>query len=332
MPPPIVVAQSTSEPRTYRTVQAALVKFDEAFVDFWSDALTNASVTRGWPRFTLCQFRAEVTPTLNNGNEENKAQKLGWLVEARATEPQLPVPVTESEPTSPVRRANSPRPSERSEKDRSGDIGRVSSTFDGRKRFDFFESSTQASATTSTSTSASATATATTTPAAEKRESKTIVGPKAGELGEVIPEEAAETAEDQNGVAAAAVPVEVEKKEVEGEAEPVDAAPTYTAELTKAIMDAAVSTAEAAAIAEAVEEMAEAGAPNAAAIIEPVREESKAATGHPENATPAQVEEVAKDIAEPAAPEQAPQTEAPATTAEVLAAPPAETIEPTTTS
>lgn len=238
------VAPSTPEPRTYRVVHSAVVKLDEAFIDFWSDTLTDAGVTRAWPCFAVCQLRADAAPAFGSGDK-----KLGWIVvEARTAE----LRSSESEPTSPVHRASSPRPSERSEKDRPGVIGRVSATFGGRKRFNFFGGGT--------STTQSPAASAAVTPAVEKSESKAV--PKVGEMGEVIPEESVTPPRVENDAATPVPATEASKKEIKAEAEPAEATPAAAAEPrsqpAKAALGDVTEAAEAAAIASAVEHMAQA--------------------------------------------------------------------------
>ncbi|KAI5120631.1 hypothetical protein M0805_009391 [Coniferiporia weirii] len=161
-------ATPIARPRHYKTALVSLVKLDESFIDFWSDALLD-SVTFTWPAFVVCQLRSDVAPLHDD-------KRVTWLiVEQKFVTPPPPIP---SEPSSPVRRASSPRPSARSEsKERSGVIGRVSSTFSPRKRLNLFGGQTTTSAVPATVSGA------------EKKEGKVTKEAKIGEMGEIIPEE-----------------------------------------------------------------------------------------------------------------------------------------------
>ncbi|GBE87016.1 predicted protein [Sparassis crispa] len=134
-----------------------MVKLDEAFVDFWSDALLDPIVAN-WPSFVVCQLKP--LPSLEAGG-----RPVEWLVLEQAFT--RPPPPQEPQPTSPVR-TSSPRPSVRSNISSS----RRSSTFSAaRKRFTFFSSNTISSV----------------------PEVKTAVGRKmpsrVNELGEILAEE-----------------------------------------------------------------------------------------------------------------------------------------------
>ncbi|KAL5478858.1 hypothetical protein ACEPAI_2135 [Sanghuangporus weigelae] len=149
-------------PVRFKTSRVSLVKIDEAFVDFWSDALLDP-ISDAWPNFVVCQLKSDAVRTHGD-------KKIAWLViEQKFVAPSLPPP------PSPGRRASSPRPSVRSDgESRPSVVSRVSATFSPRKRFNFFGSQTPSSQTVS---------------GGEKRESKAIgKGQKVNELGEVIPE------------------------------------------------------------------------------------------------------------------------------------------------
>ncbi|KAH9837891.1 uncharacterized protein C8Q71DRAFT_567206 [Rhodofomes roseus] len=101
------------------------VQIDEAFIDFWSDALFDP-IASNWPSFVICQLRPVA------GLEAN-GKPLSWLViEQVFTRPPPP-----PEPASPVLyRAASPKPSLRS-----NISARKSVTFsNAKKRFTLFSS------------------------------------------------------------------------------------------------------------------------------------------------------------------------------------------------
>ncbi|KAF9007188.1 hypothetical protein BDQ17DRAFT_262797 [Cyathus striatus] len=97
-----------------RVVQVSSVLLDEAFVDFWSDTLTDSVVTREWPEFIVCKLKSTVSPT------EKKAADYLVLEHTYTVPPPPPPPPAEAAP-----RASSPRPS-----------------LKDKKRFSFFSSST----------------------------------------------------------------------------------------------------------------------------------------------------------------------------------------------
>ncbi|KAL5498259.1 hypothetical protein ACEPAH_2399 [Sanghuangporus vaninii] len=186
-------------PVRFKTSRVSLVNIDEAFVDFWSDALLDP-ISDAWPNFVVCQLKSDVVRTHGD-------RKIAWLViEQKFIAPSLPPP------PSPGRRASSPRPSIRSDgESRPSVVSRVSATFSPRKRFNFFGSQTPASQTVS---------------GGEKRESKAIgKGQKVNELGEVIPEEREKppppTPKTEDSKVAPAVP---EKPKEEDVKQPSDAA------------------------------------------------------------------------------------------------------------
>ncbi|KAL5525182.1 hypothetical protein ACEPAF_9051 [Sanghuangporus sanghuang] len=186
-------------PVRFKTSRVSLVKIDEAFVDFWSDALLDP-ISDAWPNFVVCQLKSDVVRTHGD-------RKIAWLViEQKFVAPSLPPP------PSPGRRASSPRPSIRSDgESRPSVVSRVSATFSPRKRFNFFGSQTPASQTVS---------------GGEKRESKAIgKGQKVNELGEVIPGEKEKppppTPKTEDSKAAPAVP---EKSKEEDVKQPSDVA------------------------------------------------------------------------------------------------------------
>lgn len=109
---------STKEPAVLSTKLASvhMTQVDEAFIDFWSDAITDP-ITKNWPSFVICGLK----PLPAN-------EAVSWLiVEQTYVRQQPPQP----RQASPERRGRtSPRPSFRSD---------ISGTFAAtRKRFSFF--------------------------------------------------------------------------------------------------------------------------------------------------------------------------------------------------
>ncbi|KAI0298969.1 hypothetical protein B0F90DRAFT_1729691 [Multifurca ochricompacta] len=112
---PVLPLPAVSAPLTSKTTLIAKVKVDEAFIDFWADALLDP-ISKPWPRFVLCQLKplpfavASTTPALT------------WLViEQRFVRPASAPPSKEEVegPTAQPRlRASSPRPSSRVESSR----------------------------------------------------------------------------------------------------------------------------------------------------------------------------------------------------------------------
>ncbi|KLO16470.1 hypothetical protein SCHPADRAFT_208777 [Schizopora paradoxa] len=146
---------------TWKTASVSIVKLDEAFVDFWADALLDP-IARPWPTFVVCQLKSNVNAEVSEG------QTINWLVVEQAFVEPPPPPTPPVEEESLAQRASSPKPSIASETKRPGPIGRVSSTF---KRFALFGSGTSYPEETD----------------GGKRSSK---GARVNEMGMVIPEEA----------------------------------------------------------------------------------------------------------------------------------------------
>ncbi|KIJ18361.1 hypothetical protein PAXINDRAFT_9438 [Paxillus involutus ATCC 200175] len=142
---------SVSEPSIIETKLASVhvVEIDEAFIDFWSDAILDP-ISANWPTFVICGLKPIPGVT----------KPIHWLVIEQAYRRQQPL----SRTASPDRHGGrSPRPSFRS--DISG--FRISSLFTStRKRFSVFSKST--------------------TELALKQTSRS---PKIGELGEILAEE-----------------------------------------------------------------------------------------------------------------------------------------------
>ncbi|KAI0776683.1 hypothetical protein BD413DRAFT_645259, partial [Trametes elegans] len=171
-PDPESVTRTTQQPAApappkSKSTVVNIVKLDEAFVDFWSDALLDP-ISSDWPNFVVAQLKALPGVEING-------KPVSWLVlEQRFIVPPPPPPPSESVPPSPPppRRASSPRPSMRSELS-----ARKSSTLAAaKKRLTFFSSSQ------------------TLTGLASKSESKATARKKAkptriGEMGEILPDE-----------------------------------------------------------------------------------------------------------------------------------------------
>ncbi|KAI0370977.1 hypothetical protein BV20DRAFT_966087 [Pilatotrama ljubarskyi] len=182
-----------------------LIKLDEAFIDFWSDALLDP-ISSDWPNFVVAQLKS--LPGL-----ESDGKPVRWLVlEQRfvAPTPPPPPPPAESEATSPggPRRASSPRPSMRSELS-----ARKSSTLAAaKKRFTLFSSS-QTLGGLSSKTEAKTTT---------RKKSKPT---RVGEMGEILPEEDKAESKAENK--------QPETKETQKVAEPKEAAVAPSAEASK---------------------------------------------------------------------------------------------------
>lgn len=121
------------KPLKMKAKKIEVVQLDEAFVDFWSDALLDP-IAANWPTFFLCQLKPGV------GLSTKSSQHIGWLiVEHALTYPSLPpmppIPA-DGEPLSP-KRPSSPKPSLKSNVS-----GRKSSTFSfASRRFSFLNRS-----------------------------------------------------------------------------------------------------------------------------------------------------------------------------------------------
>ncbi|EFI26947.1 hypothetical protein CC1G_15348 [Coprinopsis cinerea okayama7 len=61
-----------------RIASVQIVQLDEAFVDFWSDALLDP-ITSNWPSFVVCRIRPSLVPELSYG-EEGKQKTVEWVV------------------------------------------------------------------------------------------------------------------------------------------------------------------------------------------------------------------------------------------------------------
>ena len=113
-----------------KVAQFSSVQIDEAFIDFWGDALTDP-ISCNWPPFVLCKLKSDL------GIKTKSGKTVDWLVIARSyIKPAIP------EPQSPDgmaeyggRRTTSPRPSVASQ-------GTFSSA---KKRFSIFNTGSRTS-------------------------------------------------------------------------------------------------------------------------------------------------------------------------------------------
>lgn len=152
---------------------ASVIQVDEAFVDFWSDALLD-SISSDWPTFVLCKLKSSVPGLVAND------KRVEWLVLEQAfVKPPAPATPTQPEVTESAKpRASSPRPSFKSD---------FSGTFSAtRKRFSIFTSSRSNSRQSIDSVSSP-------TKAKSSRGKKSAKSPQVGEMGEILAEEPEET-------------------------------------------------------------------------------------------------------------------------------------------
>ena len=158
------------KPVSRSTTMVAVVELDEAFVDFWSDALLDP-VASAWPNFVICKLKNPVSSA--------SEKSVGWLVIEHVYKTVAPPPPVEhvesaaaAPQTSKRARPSSPKPSFRSDLSAS----RVSSTIAATKRrFSFF---------TNTRTSISNDGERST-----QGRKKAGRAPKVGEMGEILSEE-----------------------------------------------------------------------------------------------------------------------------------------------
>lgn len=184
-----------------QTSLISLIKLDEAFIDFWSDALTDPAVTSNWPTFVLCQFKTNVPVTIPGP----EGKPVNWLVIEHAfTYPPPPPPAPVPEPTSPTSPTSSKRPSSPRPSVRSNISSRKSSTFSGRRSFNFFTGGSGNAEKTAAGSSTTKTGFSLKSPNSRKRAAKAS---RVGEMGEVLPEieESPKPAESENALGLASV-------------------------------------------------------------------------------------------------------------------------------
>ncbi|TFK37305.1 hypothetical protein BDQ12DRAFT_667228 [Crucibulum laeve] len=149
-----------------RTAVVSVVELDEAFIDFWSDALLDP-IANEWPSFVVCKLKGSA-PALSGltlpGEESQEPKKLEWLVLEQAyttppPSPALATPTAEEAQRRP--RPSSPKPSFASET---------------KKRFSFFTGSSSRQHSSQSIASV-------------KNKSKSSKAPRVGEMGEILQEE-----------------------------------------------------------------------------------------------------------------------------------------------
>jgi hypothetical protein len=122
---------AASAPPTSKATLIARVKLNEAFVDFWADALLDP-ISKPWLRFVLCQLK----PLPSVVTSPNPTPT--WLIIEQRFVRHAPAltPKEEVEPpiTPPRPRASSPRPSLRAETSRLS----AAFSFSPKMRFGFF--------------------------------------------------------------------------------------------------------------------------------------------------------------------------------------------------
>jgi len=153
---------SKSRQEVITASQLEVIELDEAFVDFWSDALLDP-IASDWPAFIVCKFKPTLVPGLTFGTGDETTKKtLKWLVLEQVYSVK-PRPI----PTSPL--TSLPTPAETSTRPASP----IAQTPTGRRLFNFWSISRTPS---SSSTGSQKT----------RKIPKT---PKVGEMGELIEED-----------------------------------------------------------------------------------------------------------------------------------------------
>jgi hypothetical protein len=157
-----VIHETPIEEKTIsKTNFVSITQLDEAFIDFWSDALLDP-ISSSWPAFIICKLKSTLTGVEVDG------KKLEWLVIEQSFKRPPPPPTSQDSHTSEMGtrrpRPSSPKPSFKSDM-----------TFGGstRKRFSFFTSRT------STSSIEKST----------RGRKKAGNSPRVGEMGEILAEE-----------------------------------------------------------------------------------------------------------------------------------------------
>ncbi|KAJ7111546.1 hypothetical protein C8R43DRAFT_903926 [Mycena crocata] len=165
--PEKVIKQGKSKATKFEIIQ-----LDEAFIDFWSDALLDP-ISADWPGFVVCKIKSSVSAV---NAADNK--RIGWLIieqqfVAPKPPPQSIVATPEQEAVPAARpRPTSPKPSFASD-----------SKSTKKKRFSFFTSLSSSSVSSSSTAKTDGT----------KGKKKAGKGPKVGEMGEILKEEEEES-------------------------------------------------------------------------------------------------------------------------------------------
>ncbi|KAF6756240.1 hypothetical protein DFP72DRAFT_295790 [Ephemerocybe angulata] len=158
------IPEETPEPTTVsRVALLQVVPLDEAFIDFWHDALLDP-ISAAWPAFVVCKVKAGLVPELKYAKEGGEGT-VKWVVLEQTysvkAPPPPPVPATEASSAEPqAERPSSPHSL-------------------GKKRFSFWTSS-RSNSTTSIGSSRNR----------KERER----GQRVNEMGEVISEEGSDGA------------------------------------------------------------------------------------------------------------------------------------------
>ncbi|KAJ6501705.1 hypothetical protein C8R47DRAFT_1008447, partial [Mycena vitilis] len=166
LPPPQELEKEIKQGKS-RATKFEIIQLDEAFIDFWSDALLDP-ISGDWPGFVVCKIKSSV-PAVNAAD----SKRIGWLIiEQRFVTPRIPaqsvVTTPEKEVPAARPRPTSPKPSFASD-----------SKSTKKKRFSFFTSLS----------SSSMSSTSTTKTDGTKGKKKAGKGPKVGEMGEILREE-----------------------------------------------------------------------------------------------------------------------------------------------
>lgn len=157
-----------------KVAQFSSVQIDEAFIDFWGDALTDP-ISSNWPPFVLCKLKSDV------GLKTKSGKTVDWLVIERSyVEPAIPEPQSpDGMSESGGRRATSPRPSIASQ-------GTFSSA---KKRFSIFNTSGSRTSLDKRFAVPGRKKANSLTSAQQKALRKTPSSVRVGEMGEVLREE-----------------------------------------------------------------------------------------------------------------------------------------------
>jgi len=183
---PVPPAAAPEEPEAPKLVLVAteVVQLDEAFVDFWRDAVVD-QVSSDWPKFVVGELKHPLTPrsiptSSEDGEKVSPGSPISWIIiEEKFKRPAPPpTPVIPPEPlttsglkvsATPLKRTSSPRPSFGDKK------GSLSATF---KRFTLFGGSKDDLAEDDSLAAGGG-----------RKKAGASKSPKIGELGEVLPEE-----------------------------------------------------------------------------------------------------------------------------------------------
>ncbi|RDB18230.1 hypothetical protein Hypma_000622 [Hypsizygus marmoreus] len=151
-----------------KSTSITLTQLDEAFIDFWSDALLDP-ISSNWPAFVVCKLKRSI----GGAEPEVNGKHLEWLIIEQTFKRPVPPPVSSNghatASASSPESAGGRRPRPSSPKSFTSDLT-FSST---RKRFSFFTSSR----------------TSISSEKGTKKRKNTAGSPKIGEMGEILREE-----------------------------------------------------------------------------------------------------------------------------------------------